>query len=127
MNIILKEKLKFLLTGTLNTLFTYLIYIFLLNISFHYQFAFIISWLLGLIFTFYLNIKFVFVYLYKGKKKKMFIKFFILSLIQLVFSLLLLDFLIQNLDFNKKVAPLIILFLFYIFKFLVSKFYIFSP
>ena len=127
MNIILKEKIKFLLTGTLNSLFTYLIYIFLLNISFHYQFAFIISWLVGLIFTFYLNIKFVFINFYKGKKKKMFIKFFILSLVQLVFSLFLLDFLIKNLDFNQKFAPLIILFLFYILKFLVSKFYIFSP
>lgn len=124
---VLKEKFNFVLVGIVNTIITYLLYIFFLELKFNYLISFTMSWIIGFIFSFYMNLQFVFKINYNKKnqlKKK--IKFFVLSLVQLFFSFFILKFVVQNFNIDERLAPLIIVIIFFLFKFLVSKFYIFN-
>ena len=124
---VLKEKFNFVLVGIVNTIITYLLYIFFLELKFNYLISFTMSWIIGFIFSFYMNLQFVFKINYNKKnqlKKK--IKFFVLSLVQLFLSFFILKFVVQNFNIDERLAPLIIVIIFFLFKFLVSKFYIFN-
>jgi len=125
---ILKEKIKFIFVGSLNTGLTYIIYLLLLKINLHYLFSFTISWFVGFLFTFLMSAKFVFNTKLKelaNIKKKLFL-FLILSLAQLFISILMLEVIIIYFDLNVKIAPLIIVAILFIFKFVLSKLYIFN-
>lgn len=102
-----KEVALFLVMGTLNTLITYLIYFFLISF-FTYSFSYSLSFLSGIIISYYLNSNFVF-------KEKMrfdkFIKYPFVYLAQYVGGLMLLNLLIQNLYVPTTVAPLLIVLL----------------
>ena len=56
---LLTTKVKFLFWGGVNTLLTYLLYLLLLNVV-SYQICYIISYLVGILFSYYANSKFVF-------------------------------------------------------------------
>ncbi len=125
---ILKEKVKFIFVGSLNTGLTYIIYLLLLKINLHYLFSFTISWFVGFLFTFLMSAKFVFNTKLKDLaniKKKLFL-FLVLSLAQLFISILMLEVIIIYFDLNVKIAPLIIVAILFIFKFVLSKLYIFN-
>lgn len=125
---ILKEKIKFIFVGSLNTGLTYIIYLLLLKINLHYLFSFTISWFVGFLFTFLMSAKFVFNTKLKDLaniKKKLFL-FLVLSLAQLFISILMLEVIIIYFDLNVKIAPLIIVAILFIFKFVLSKLYIFN-
>ena len=125
---ILKEKIKFIFVGSLNTVLTYIIYLLLLKINLHYLFSFTISWFVGFLFTFLMSAKFVFNTKLKDLaniKKKLFL-FLVLSLAQLFISILMLEVIIIYFDLNVKIAPLIIVAILFIFKFVLSKLYIFN-
>ena len=125
---ILKEKIKFIFLGSLNTGLTYIIYLLLLKINLHYLFSFTISWFVGFLFTFLMSAKFVFNTKLKDLaniKKKLFL-FLVLRLAQLFISILMLEVIIIYFDLNVKIAPLIIVAILFIFKFVLSKLYIFN-
>jgi putative flippase GtrA len=102
-----KEVTLFLVMGALNTLITYLIYLFLISF-FTYNFSYSLSFLSGIIISYYLNSKFVFK---QGIRFDKFIKYPFVYLIQYVGGLILLNFFIQNLHVPATVAPLLIVLL----------------
>ena len=92
------------------------------------MFSFTISWFVGFLFTFLMSAKFVFNTKLKDLaniKKKLFL-FLVLSLAQLFISILMLEVIIIYFDLNVKIAPLIIVAILFIFKFVLSKLYIFN-
>ena len=109
LKLLLTEKLKFILVGALNTVVTYIVYLILLKLNLTYIFAFSISWIVAFVFALYFNIHYVFINSKKKNLKKILFKFFLLAVFQLVFSLYVLDILIQTFDFDVKIAPTIII------------------
>jgi putative flippase GtrA len=66
---ILKEKVNFFLVGVVNTIITYLLYISLLELKLNYLISFTMSWIFGFIFSFYMNLRYVFKKKYHKKNQ----------------------------------------------------------
>lgn len=96
--------IRFIGMGGLNTLATYLLY-FSLVLFFNYQIAYTISYIFGIFFAYWLNLKIVFQT--KSTKKKLFLFPFV-YLFQYLFGLLIMYVLIEMLGFNQFFAPLVV-------------------
>lgn len=96
--------IRFIGMGGLNTLATYLLY-FSLVLFFNYQIAYTISYIFGIFFAYWLNLKIVFQT--KGNKKKLFLFPFV-YLLQYGFGLFIMYIWIQIFSFNQLIAPLIV-------------------
>ena len=95
---------KFLITGSLNTILTYVIYLLLL-IVIKYTYAYSISFVCGIVFSYIMNLKYVFSV--SNSRKKIFIYPFI-YLFQYILSLMLLIFIVEILRISQEIAPFII-------------------
>ncbi|WP_405104644.1 GtrA family protein [Paenibacillus sp. FSL K6-1217] len=99
-----KEFLKFVVSGGINTLTTYLMYLLLL-LFLNYSLSYTVSYVSGIFLSYYLNTVFVF-------KEKMsiekFLKFPIVYLIQYFINLLMLYILVEHLHLSTKIVPLIV-------------------
>ena len=92
----------FIICGIINTGTTYLIYLLLL-IYFHYQIAYLTSYISGIILSYFLNLFIVF------KEKSTFRKFLqypFIYLIQYVIGTVLLYFFVKFVHFPEEIAPL---------------------
>lgn len=123
---LIREKLKFLIVGFANLLMSYVIYILLLESKLNYNLAFFISWVFGLFFSYYFNYYFVFNVKKNNHQISSILIFFIMSLAQLIFTLYLLNILIESYNMNEKIVPIIAIIIFFILRFLLSKFIIFK-
>ncbi|WP_339251667.1 GtrA family protein [Paenibacillus sp. FSL P2-0136] len=99
-----REFLKFVVSGGINTLTTYLMYLLLL-LFLNYSLSYTVSYVSGIFLSYYLNTVFVF------KEKisiKKFLKFPIVYLIQYFINLLMLYILVEHLHLSTKIVPLIV-------------------
>lgn len=100
-----KQFLKFVISGGINTLATYLVYLLLLGFL-SYSISYTISYVSGIFLSYYLNTVFVF------KEKvlfRKFLKFPIVYLVQYLINLLMLYVLVEHLNLSKQIVPLIVI------------------
>jgi len=112
-----KEFLKFLISGGINTLATYLMYLFLL-LFYNYSLSYSVSYIAGIFLSYYLNSVFVF-------KEKIsfckFLKFPIVYLVQYLVNMLLLYVLVEYAQFHVQIVPLVAMIITVPITFLLSK------
>jgi len=117
MKFINKEFIRFLVVGLINTISTYLIYLLLL-FALSYDISYTLSYLAGIVISYYLNSYYVF------KEKisiKKFLKYPIVYVVQYVINLLGLYILVEYLNIPKEVVPLIVIILSIPITYLLSK------
>ncbi|WP_438348920.1 GtrA family protein [Paenibacillus sp. FA6] len=100
-----RQFLKFVISGGINTLVTYLVYLLLLLI-FNYSLAYTLSYVSGIFLSYYLNTVFVF----KEKVSfRTFLKFPIVYLVQYLVNLFMLYILVERLHLAVEIVPLIVI------------------
>lgn len=99
-----KRWLRFLVTGVLNTLFSYGVYV-ALCLAIDYQIAYFFAYAAGVVFSFYLNSLYVFrvATTWAG-----FLRFPIVYIAQYICSALLLKFLVVDYMIDKFYAPILV-------------------
>ncbi|MNW43894.1 GtrA-like protein [compost metagenome] len=100
-----KEFLKFVINGGINTIATYLIYLFLL-LFFNYSLSYTFSYVAGIFISFYLNTVFVFEEKLSFRK---FVKFPIVYIVQYLINLIMMYFLVEQFNLPARVVPLIVI------------------
>ncbi|MFX3632159.1 MAG: GtrA family protein [Candidatus Pristimantibacillus sp.] len=113
-----KEISRYVIVGLLNTAITYLSYLLML-MFFSYSISYLISYVIGILFSYVLNSKIVFntnMTLWK------LIQYPLVYITQFLFGLLLMYLLIDKIALNDKVAPLIVSIISLPITFVVSKF-----
>ncbi|WP_269430635.1 MULTISPECIES: GtrA family protein [Paenibacillus] len=115
-----KPFIKYLLSGGFNTLVTYLMYLLLLNIM-NYNMAYSISYVAGILLSYYLNS--VFVFQEKISLRK-FIKYPVVYIVQYLINLVLLNILIEYAGLSTKIVPIITIVITIPITFLLTKFII---
>ena len=117
------EFLIFLVTGSVNTVFTFLIYTGLIFFHVHYGLANLIAWFLGVTLSFFLNSVFVF----KSKIMiKNYFKFFASNIFGLTLSLVGLIILVELFLVNQLVAAITIIPLIVASNFVLQRFVVFK-
>ncbi|MFF2480866.1 GtrA family protein [Paenibacillus sp. NPDC058071] len=113
-----REVIRYVIAGMLNTAITYLSYILML-LFVPYSIAYLISYLLGILFSFFINSKMVF-------QTKMtlwkLIQYPLVYVAQFLLGLFLLYLFIDKLSMNNKIAPLIVTIVSLPVTYFVSKF-----
>ncbi|WP_340026059.1 GtrA family protein [Paenibacillus sp. FSL K6-1096] len=112
-----KEFLKFVISGGVNTLATYLVYLLLL-LFLNYSLSYTVSYISGIFLSYYLNT--VFVFKEKMSIKKI-LKFPVVYLIQYFINLLMLYILVEHLHLSTKIVPLIVVIVTIPVTFVLSK------
>jgi putative flippase GtrA len=114
------ETVRFLITGGVNTLLTYLIYLALIAIT-DYRTAFTSSFIAGIFIAYSLNALFVFKTALSLRKM---IQYPLIYAFQYGTGLLLLGILIENFGVDKRFAPLINLILLTPITFMLNKWFL---
>lgn len=109
--------LRFILGGLANTGFTYLFYL-LLNFFLFYQFAYFLAYISGIVFSYYLNTKFVF---RVQTSWRAFFSFPLVYVAQYGLSAIFLLGIVEYLDVSEVLAPLLVAGLLIPFTYLFSK------
>ncbi|MEY3220163.1 MAG: hypothetical protein RIT27_1520 [Pseudomonadota bacterium] len=124
-NIRFQKWIKFLIGGGINTAFTYAIYLALM-LFVHYQMAYLIAYVAGVIFAYWFNA--IMVFKVPLSWKGLF-SYPIIYIIQYTISAFLLDFFVETLQIDKTFAPLIIVVLMIPLTYVLNKYIllIFSP
>lgn len=120
---ITNEGVRFVLAGIVNTLFSYLLYLGLILI-FPYLVAYTLAYILGISFAYSVNTWWVFGQPWSWVKL---CQFPIVYLIQYLVNIILLHGLIEKLEMNKQLAPLIVIVLTLPITFLLSRWIIKRP
>jgi len=97
------EFIKFIAVGVFNTMLGYLLYLLFVTF-FSYQVAYSISYIIGIVISYYLNSKFVFRSPLSWKK---FLQFPLVYLVQYCCGLLLLYLIINTFGVDKRIAGLL--------------------
>ena len=100
------QHFRFLLSGGINSVSTYILYLFLANLI-HYQLAYLIAYAFGIALAYILNIRFVF------KVKSSFgkvVRYPLIYLIQYIIGAGLLYLYVSILSLPNSVAPLLVIF-----------------
>ena len=125
-----KEKILYLFFGGLTTLITLITYYILThtllnpNINLELQITNIISWLLGFLFAFITNRKYVFSS--NNKIKNDFIKFFISRIFTLLLDMLIMFIFVTLLRFNDLIIKIISQIIIIITNYVLSKVFVFA-
>lgn len=109
---------RFLVTGALNTIVTFGIYVVLKTV-FNYQIAYLLSFLSGILFAYFMNVVFVFK---KSLSLRTFIRFPFVYVIQYIAGAILLELLVHMLGFSATFAPLFVIVFTLPLTFLLSRF-----
>lgn len=97
--------LRFIFGGGVNTVFTYGVYL-ALNLIMTYRWAYLIAYVLGVVFAYYFNA--VFVFDARLSWKGLF-AYPVVYIVQYGVSALLLEGLVKALDMSPKLAPLVVI------------------
>lgn len=126
LNLLLKriQFIKYVISGTVNTAITLIVYNVLIKFYINYMAANFIGYFIGALNGFVLNRKWVFKS--DGKISTAFIKFVCVNLMSLIFSSLVLFFLVNNLYFNKVAAQLIATIVTGLFNYTLNRLWTFS-
>jgi putative flippase GtrA len=109
--------IKFTIFGSITTIATYLCYLLLLNIL-SYKKAYIFTYLLGIILSFFLNGKFVF---NKSLSVKKILIYTLIYISQITAYFFILIYFVQILKIDEKIAPLLIILLLLPVSYLINK------
>lgn len=109
---------RFLVTGTLNTIVTFGIYVALKTV-FDYQIAYFLSYASGIVFSYLMNALFVFK---KRVSLQTFIRFPLVYVVQYISGAVLLELLVHMLGLSVTFAPLFVIVLTLPLTFLLSRF-----
>lgn len=109
---------RFLIFGGINTGFSYSLY-FLLNLVFHYQMAYGLAYAAGVIFSYWLNSRWVF---RTAMRWKTFFAFPLVYVFQYSFGAALLYILVEMFDMSEWWSPLVVIALSVPVTFLASRF-----
>lgn len=111
------EFTKFILTGAINTLITYTIYLILIPVI-PYKIAYSIGYVCGVMVSFFLNTFFVF----KAKATlKKFFRFPIVYIFQYILNIVFLYITVEKFSVNKKYAPIVVIILSIPITFILSR------
>ncbi len=125
-----KEKILYLVFGFLTTLISLLTYFVVTNsllnpnIAVELQLANILSWLLGFLFAYYTNRKYVFNS--KNEKKKEFIQFFISRIFTLLLDMLVMYVFVTVLNLNNLVFKIVSQIIVIVTNYVLSKTIVFK-
>lgn len=112
-----KEFLKFIVSGVLNTLATYLIYLLLLNFI-GYSISYTVSYVSGIFISYYLNSLFVF----KEKLSlKKFLKYPVVYIVQYLINLFMVFLFVEKLGLSARIVPLVVILITLPITYLLSK------
>ena len=111
------KKILFLFGGLFNTVLTYSIYLSL-NYFIEYRISYFISYLIGIIFAFYYNSKYVFNVHFSWK---ILFQYPLVYIIQYIASALLLTILVEAISVDKTIAPLFIMAVMVPFSYLLNE------
>jgi putative flippase GtrA len=111
------ELIRFLLGGLLNTIITYLIYLYLI-IFFNYLFAFSVTFLIGIVFAFIINSMYVFK---TPLKLRRFIQYPVIYSMQYFLGLIILFLLVNYFHISQLLAPLFNIFILVPFTFILNR------
>ncbi|MCR8844860.1 GtrA family protein [Paenibacillus sp. SC116] len=114
------EFFKFVISGGVNTVVTYLVYLLLLMFL-NYSFSYTISYLSGILLSYYLNTIFVFSEKVSFRK---FLKYPIVYLVQYLVGIIMMYVLVEYLSISVKVVPLIVIILTLPLTYIFSRFII---
>jgi len=109
--------IKFIGVGGLNTIITYLFYLLLLPL-FDYTISYTITYIFGIGFSYWLNLKFVF---YENSSVRKIIIFPLVYVIQYIIGIAVLYFAVDYFKLPKELGPLLIIVLTIPVTFILSK------
>lgn len=116
--------LKYLLVGGLNFIFGLVAFYFFLNIlSFNYLFALSMTWILGVLLTYFINFIWVFKPVDRIQFKGHFIKYFAAQLISIVLNLFILHYFVEQTNYDPFYVQMAIIPFILIFNFSTTKFW----
>jgi putative flippase GtrA len=113
-----KELGRFLVAGGINTAFSFSLY-FLFNLVVHYQLAYWLAYVGGILFSFWLNSRWVF---RTAMNWKTFLAFPLVYLFQYGFGAVLLHVFVEMLGLSEWWSPLLVIFLSVPVTFVMSRF-----
>lgn len=118
------QGIRFLIVGGLNTLISYGFYYSMVHFNFNYILALTLSQIIGIIHSFFWN-KF---WTFKSKNSgaNELLKFVTVYFVAYLVNLVLLTFFVEIVKIDKKIAPIIILFLTTVISFFGHKFWSFK-
>ncbi len=109
--------IKFIGVGGFNTLISYALYVILLLI-FNYQISYTITYIFGIMLSYWLNLKLVFKE--KSSTKKM-VLFPLVYLLQYIISIFILYIIVEKFNISELLGPIIIVIITLPITFLLSK------
>jgi len=112
------EFYKFCIIGFLNTFFTYLLYLLLLNFI-SYRISYTVTYLAGIVFSFVFNAKYVF------RAEITFLKFIVypvVYLVQFLINYFVLYYCVERINIDEKFAAIVVIILAIPITFVLSKF-----
>lgn len=110
--------LRFILGGGLNTGVTYIFYL-VLNTILNYQLAYLVSYLIGIFFAYWVNSKFVFRVQMSWEK---FLSYPLIYIVQYVLSAFSLNIFVEYFHLSEMVAPLLVVTLLVPVTYLMTKY-----
>ncbi|MHC6180551.1 GtrA family protein [Clostridium sp. JNZ X4-2] len=126
LNLLLKRKqfIKYVISGTLNTAITLIVYNILIKVDINYIASNVTAYSLGIINGFICNKLWVFKS--NGNISTLFVKFIIVNSISLIFSTIILIFLVNTLHFNKILSQLMSTAITGVLNYVLNKLWTFS-
>ena len=125
MNLVRKydEIIRYIIAGILTTIVSIASYNLLRNINIDYKICTILSWILAVIFAYFINKLFVF----KSQKNniKEFINFILARLLSLFIEFIFMMIMVDFININDRIAKLIVQFVVLVLNYVFSKFFVF--
>lgn len=126
MNLVRKydEIIRYIIAGLLTTIVSIVSYNLLRNINIDYKICTILSWILAVIFAYFINKLFVF----KSQKNniKEFINFILARLLSLFIEFIFMMIMVDLININDRIAKLIVQFVVLVLNYIFSKFFVFK-
>lgn len=126
MNLVRKydEIIRYIIAGLLTTIVSIVSYNLLRNINIDYKICTILSWILAVIFAYFINKVFVF----KSKKNniKEFANFILARLLSLFVEFIFMMIMVDLININDRIAKLIVQFVVLVLNYIFSKFFVFK-
>ena len=126
MNLVRKydEIIRYIIAGILTTIVSIASYNLLRNINIDYKICTILSWILAVIFAYFINKLFVF----KSQKNniKEFINFILARLLSLFIEFIFMMSMVDLININDRIAKLIVQFVVLVLNYIFSKFFVFK-
>ena len=101
----LKQLIRFVGIGGVNTLVTYILYLLLL-FAFSYQVSYAITYIFGIGLSYWLNLKFVFK---ERNTKTKIVLYPLVYLVQYLFGVFILYLAIDRFEISEKIAPILVI------------------